>query len=73
MKKIGVFVEIGMVALVAMWVLYGCAPRKYAYKVTFADGTVEYYELDYKPKSDAKAINYDDHTIIGVEQIEKLK
>lgn len=73
MKKISVFVEMGLIALVAMWVLSGCVPRKYAYKVIFRDGTVEYYELDYKPKSNAKAIEYEGHTIIGVEQIEKLK
>lgn len=73
MKKISVFVEMGLIAIVAMWVLSGCAPRKYAYKVIFRDGTVEYYELDYKPKNDTKAIEYEGHTIIGVEQIEKIK
>lgn len=73
MKKIGVFVEMGLIALVALWFLSGCAPRKYFYKVTFTDGSVEYYELDYKPKSNAKAIEYEGHTIVGVEQIEKIK
>ena len=73
MKKISVFVEMGLIALVAMWFLSGCAPRKYAYKVVFRDGSVEYYELDYKAKAGATAIEYEGHTIIGVEQIEKLK
>ena len=73
MKKIGAFVEVMLIALVTMWVFFGCAPRKYAYKVTFTDGTVEFYELNYKVKPGAKAIEYDDETILGIETIEKVK
>ena len=73
MKKISAIVEVCLVALVIGWILCGCAPRKYAYKVTFTDGTVEYYELNYKVKAGAKAIEYDDETILGIETIEKLK
>lgn len=72
MKKISVFVEMVLIALVTMWLLAGCAPRKYAYKVFFKDGSVEYYELNYKPKPDAKAIEYDDETILGIDKIEKV-
>lgn len=72
MKKVGAIVEFSLILLV-MWFVFGCAPQKQAYKVTFSDGTVEYYELNYKPKSDAKTIEYDGNTIVGVEQIEKIK
>lgn len=72
MKKISVCVEMGLIALVALWFLSGCAPRKYFYKVTFNDGSVEYYELNYKVKPDAKAIEYDDETILGIDKIEKV-
>lgn len=73
MKKIGAFVEVMLIALVTIWVLFGCAPRKYAYKVTFDDGSVEYYELTYKLKKGAKAIDFDDETICGVKEFEKVK
>lgn len=49
----------------------GCAPKRYAYKVTFANGEYEYYELNYKPKADSKAIEVDGETILGVKQIER--
>ena len=73
MKKISAIVEVCLVALVIGWILCGCAPRKYAYKVTFDDGSVEYYELTYKLKTGAKAIDYDDETICGVKEFEKVK
>lgn len=73
MKKIGVFVEVMLIVLVTMWVFFGCAPRKYAYKVTFTDGTVEFYELNYRVKPGAKAIDFDDETICGVKEFEKVK
>lgn len=50
----------------------GCTPAKHVYKVTFDNGDVEYYELDYKPKKDAKAIEYDGETFLGVEKIERI-
>ena len=56
----------------ACLLLIGCAPQKHAYKVTFNDGSVEYYELDYKPKAGAKSIEYQQQTILGVESIEKI-
>ena len=53
--------------------LASCTPKAYPVKVTFRNGTTEYYELQYKPKHDAKAIEYDGQTIIGVESVEILK
>lgn len=52
--------------------LSSCAPQKRIYKVTFGDGTYDYFELHYKPAPDAKAIEYDGETILGVEKIEKI-
>ena len=49
----------------------GCATKRYAYKVTFADGTTDYYELNYKPKQGATAIEYDGETILGVKALER--
>lgn len=53
--------------------LNGCAPHRYTYKVVFSNGDYEYYELDYKPKADAKAIEVDGETLLGVELIERVK
>lgn len=60
-------------SLVLFIVLSGCAPHHYIYKVTFTNGEYEYYDLTYKPKADAKAIEYDGETLLGVERIERLK
>lgn len=49
--------------------LSGCSPK--IYKVTFVDGTYEYFELK-KPQKNAKSIEYNGETILGVEKIEKL-
>lgn len=73
MKKIGAFVEVMLIALVTIWVLFGCTPRKYTYKVTFEDGTYDYYELTYKLTKGATAIDYDGETIIGVKEFEEVK
>lgn len=69
---------LSMAALLAMIVvlcvvLTGCAPRKYIYRVTFTDGNYDYYELNYKPKADSKAIEYDGETILGVQKIERVE
>jgi hypothetical protein len=50
----------------------GCASTR-AYKVTFGDGSVEYYELNYRPKPTDKSIHYDGQDILGVKKIEKLQ
>lgn len=50
----------------------GCHPQRYVYRITFNNGDVEYYELNYKPKPGAKAIDYNNETILGVEKIEKI-
>ena len=67
-----------LVAIVVLTValalsIAGCAPHRYTYKVTFANGDYEYYELNYKPKADSKAIEYDGETLLGVERIERVK
>lgn len=64
MKK---FVVVAVCMLIA-----ACQPHKYVYRVTFANGDVEYFELDYKPKAGAKTINYKNEIIIGVDKIEKF-
>lgn len=52
----------------------GCTTTKYyPYKVTFNDGSVEYYELPYKVKKDSKTIEYEGETILGVKETELLK
>lgn len=60
----------------AVWLafgIYGCAPRLYQYKVTFDDGSVDYYELKYKVKNDSRVIEYNGETIFGVKEVELLK
>jgi hypothetical protein len=54
--------------------LEGCTTTKYyPYKVTFNDGSVEYYELTYKVRKDSKAIEYNGETILGVDSVELIK
>lgn len=50
--------------------LSACSPR--IYRVTFTDGTYDYYELRYKPQPGANSIEVDGETILGVQKIEKL-
>jgi uncharacterized protein YceK len=50
----------------------GCTAIR-PYKITFTNGYVEFYELDYKPKKGAKSIEYRGETIFGVESIEIVK
>ena len=52
--------------------ILGCAPTKRVYRVEFADGTFDYYELKYKPKDGATSIKYNGETIIGVTKIEQI-
>lgn len=53
--------------------LFSCTPTSRVYKVKFTDGSVEYYHLDYKVKKDAKSIEYEGETILGIEAIEEIK
>lgn len=66
MKKVVTILVFGAVFLAS------CAPQKRVYRVTFGDGTYDYFELNYKPAPDSKAIEYDGQTILGVEKIEKV-
>ena len=50
-----------------------CAPRRYVYKVTFTNGSYDYYDLNYKPKKGAKSIEYNGETIIGVDSLEIVR
>lgn len=52
--------------------LSSCAPKFHSYKVTFQNGNVEYFELDRKPDADAKSIEYNGETYIGVKSIERI-
>lgn len=52
--------------------LSSCAPKLHSYKVTFQNGNVEYFELDYKPGSDTKSIEYNGDTYIGVKSVERI-
>ena len=61
-----------LLIITAMLLLVGCAPTAHTYKVTFTTGDVEYFELYYKPKPDAKTIEYDDEVFMGVEKIERI-
>jgi len=62
--------------LIFLWLFVlaqGCAAAHYSCKVTFTDGSTEYYYLDYRPKHNAKSIEYEGSTILGVESIEIIK
>lgn len=58
--------------LIALCVATACRPMR-VYRVTFSDGTYDYYELNYRPASGATSIEYQGETILGVEKIEPLK
>lgn len=60
------------VVIILAVLLSGCSATR-PYKVTFANGDVEYYNLDYKPKETHKYIQTKDGTYIGVTKIEKVK
>lgn len=59
--------------VVLLAVLTACAPTKRVYRVEFADGTYDYYELDYRPKDSVKYILYEGETILGVKKVEQIK
>lgn len=68
--------KICIVLLIVLFVfcwLAGCTPKAYAVKVTFSNGTSDYYELNYKPKKGAKTIEYEGNTILGIESVEIVK
>ena len=50
-----------------------CTPKRYVYKVTFKNGTYDYFDLNYKPKKGATSIEYNGETIIGVDSLEMIK
>ena len=58
--------------LIALCVATACRPMR-VYRVTFIDGTYDYYELNYRPANGATSIEYQGETILGVEKIEPLK
>ena len=58
--------------LIALCVATACRPMR-VYRVTFSDGTYDYYELNYRPANGATSIEYQGETIFGVEKIEQLK
>ena len=58
--------------LIALCVATACRPMR-VYRVTFSDGTYDYYELNYRPANGATSIEYQGETILGVEKIEQLK
>lgn len=64
---------VALLALALLLVIIGCTARKYTYKVVFENGDYEYYELNYKPRPDCKAIEYDGETIMGVERVERVE
>lgn len=64
--------KIALAAITTLGSVVGCAPTLRTYKVTFKDGSVEYYQLNYKPKKSDTSINYEGETIIGVTKIEKF-
>lgn len=74
-KNDWILIAMLVVAMVFIWVsLEGCtATKHYSYKVTFNDGSVEYYELPYKVRKDSKTIEYEGETILGVKETELLK
>ena len=62
-----------LIIIVAVLLIGGCVPSKRVYRVEFADGSYDYYELNYKPKTTDKSIQYEDETILGVSKIEQIK
>lgn len=57
---------------IAAIIATACSPMR-VYRVTFSDGTYDYYELNYRPANGATSIEYQGETILGVEKIEPLK
>ena len=68
-----VLLATALLAIALLLVIVGCTARKYTYKVIFENGDYEYYELNYKPLPDCKAIEYDGETIMGVERVERVE
>jgi hypothetical protein len=68
-----VIIAIVVLAVALALSIESCAPQHYTYKVTFKNGDYEYYDLTYKPKKDAKAIEYDGETLLGIDKIERVK
>ena len=62
-----------LILAILAFALVGCVPSKRVYRVEFGDGSYEYYELDYRPKTTDRSIQYEGQTILGVEKIEQYK
>ena len=58
--------------LAVFCLLTGCFSSLAPYKVTFGNGRIEYFNLNYKPKANANYIIYQDDTIFNVSGIKKL-
>ena len=59
--------------ILCLVLLCSCAPTKHTYRVVFENGEVEYFELNYKPKPNAKCVEYDGDVFFGVDSIQPLK
>lgn len=59
-----------IIVFMALAILWSCTCTR-PYKVTFRDGSVEYYNLNYKPSQYDKYIQTSDGTYIGVIKIER--
>ena len=74
-KNDWILIAILVAAMVFIAVSLDCCTttKYYPYKVTFADGTVEYFELPYKVKKESKSIEYNGETILGVDTVELIR
>jgi hypothetical protein len=70
MKKQPLKISFLFLAIAAIGGLASCASVR-TYRVTFSNGSVEYYNLDYKPKKGATSIECEGETVLGVVKIEK--
>ena len=59
--------------LLGLCLLVSACHASRIYRVTFTDGSYDYYELNYRPATDATSIDYNGETILGVQKIERLK
>ena len=75
MKKDGCLQFIAAMLLIVGFMVAAlcCTPKRYVYKVTFKNGTYDYFDLNYKPKKGATSIEYNGETIIGVDSLEMIK
>lgn len=73
-RKTGFLILAAVLVIVWLFTMaQGCTEKRYIFKVTFADGSYDYFELPYKPKQGAKSIDYHGETILGVDSIIPIK